>query len=79
MVANPGQAQEYAVEARRRVAGQSQELVLVEADLSTEGKEVLYGKIDEPSRSLIIWRWFSPGMCGRRFTGLMWSRSMNTW
>ncbi len=50
MVANPGQAQEYAVEARRRVAGQSQELVLVEADLSTEGKEVLYGKIDEPEQ-----------------------------
>lgn len=48
MVGDESEAEEYVLEARRRIAMDSQELVLVKADLTTEGKEVLYGKVDEP-------------------------------
>lgn len=41
------EAQAYALEARRRVASGSEELVLVESDLETIGSEVLWGKVDE--------------------------------
>ena len=48
MVGDESEAREYVLEARRRIAKDSQELVLVKADLVTEGEEVLYGKVDEP-------------------------------
>ena len=49
IVSTPEEAQEFALEARRLVAGESEELVLVEANVETKGKEVLWGKVDEPS------------------------------
>ncbi len=48
VVSNPQEAEEYAIEARRRVARESSELVFVESELTTEGSEVLWGKIDMP-------------------------------
>ena len=48
VVADPQKAKDFALEARRRVAGQSEELVLVESNVTTEGSEVLWGKVDEP-------------------------------
>ena len=49
VVANPEQAEGYATEARRQIAKDSKELVLAESELSAEGKEVLWGKVDEES------------------------------
>ena len=37
------------IEARRRIAGSSDEMVLVDADVTYEGQEVLWGKIDDIS------------------------------
>ncbi|MCM1126113.1 MAG: M23 family metallopeptidase [Lachnospiraceae bacterium] len=48
MVSSPEEAEDYVLEARRRVAGRSEELVFVEAELVTEGREVLYGQVDAP-------------------------------
>lgn len=50
VVASPEEAEEYALEARRRIARGSEELVLVESDLETVGSEVLWGKIDDPGQ-----------------------------
>ena len=50
VVASPEEAEEYALEARRRIASDSEELVLVEVDLETVGSEVLWGKIDAPGQ-----------------------------
>ena len=50
VVASPEEAEEYALEARRRIASDSEELVLVEGDLETVGSEVLWGKIDAPGQ-----------------------------
>ena len=50
VVADPQEAKDFALEARRRVAGQSEELVLVESNVTTEGSEVLWGKVDEPEQ-----------------------------
>ena len=50
VVADPQEAMDFALEARKRVAGQSEELVLVESNVTTEGSEVLWGKVDEPER-----------------------------
>lgn len=47
-VGNPEEAEDYVLEARRRVAAKSEELVFVEAELTTEGSEVLYGQVDSP-------------------------------
>jgi murein DD-endopeptidase MepM/ murein hydrolase activator NlpD len=40
------EAKEYVIEARRQTAGADKELVLVEANLETQGREVLFGKVD---------------------------------
>lgn len=48
VVGDAAEAEEYVLEARRQIAQGSQELVLVKADLATEGEEVLYGRVDEP-------------------------------
>ena len=46
----PEEAEQYVIEARRRIAAGSEELVLVESDLKVEGKEVLWGKVDDPEQ-----------------------------
>lgn len=48
-VADPEDARRYALEARERIAGEGTELVLAESNLETEGREVLWEKMDEPS------------------------------
>ena len=50
VVSAPEEAEQYAIEARRRIAAGSEELVLVESDLKVEGKEVLWGKVDDPEQ-----------------------------
>lgn len=50
VVAAPEEAEQYVLEARRRIAAGSEELVLVESDLEIEGKEVLLGKVDAPEQ-----------------------------
>ena len=50
VVSGPEEAQACMLEARRQVAMQSEELVLVEGNLETRGKEVLWGKVDESGR-----------------------------
>lgn len=47
VVSSEEKAQEYALEARRRIASESEELVLVESNLETVGSEVIWGKVDE--------------------------------
>lgn len=47
VVGNPEDAEKYAQEARRQIASDSEELVLVESEIETIGSEVLWGKIDE--------------------------------
>lgn len=49
VVSTPEEAENYMLEARRRIAADSEELVLVESDLETQGSEVLWGKVDEAS------------------------------
>lgn len=46
VVGSPEEAQQCAVEARKQIARDSQELVLVESEIETIGKEVLFGKTD---------------------------------
>lgn len=50
VVSSPEDAEEYILEARRRIAAGSEELVLVESDLQIEGREVLWGKVDAPEK-----------------------------
>ena len=50
VVSAPEEAEQYVIEARRRIAAGSEELVLVESDLKVEGKEVLWGKVDDPEQ-----------------------------
>ena len=50
VVSNPEEAEEYVLEARRQIASGNDELILVESDLKLEGREVLWGKIDEPKQ-----------------------------
>lgn len=45
-VASPEEAERCALEARRQLALESDELVLVESDLKVEGREVLWGRTD---------------------------------
>ncbi len=52
VVSSPQAAESYAQEARRRVARESTELVLVESELTMEGSEVLWGKVD-PAEDVI--------------------------
>lgn len=49
-VSNAEEAENYVLEARRQVAAGSEELVLVESDLEAQGREVLWGKVDDPDR-----------------------------
>ena len=46
-VANPEDAQAYALEARRRIAADSDELVLMEYEISMLGSEMLWGEVDD--------------------------------
>lgn len=46
-VGNSETAREYLKEARRAMAGDGEELVLIESNLELQGKEVLWGKIDD--------------------------------
>lgn len=50
VVAKPEEAENFVLEARRQVARKSEELVLVESNLETLGKEVLWGKVDSPDK-----------------------------
>ena len=50
VVSKPEDAQDCILEARRQIAMQSEELVLVESNLETQGKEVLWGKVDEADK-----------------------------
>lgn len=50
VVGDPAQAEEYAFEARRQIAADSEELVLVEYDITTQGREVLWGEVDDPKQ-----------------------------
>ena len=50
VVADPKEAQNCALEARRHVAGESEELILVESNVVTEDSEVLWGKVDDPEQ-----------------------------
>lgn len=51
-VADPEDARRYALEARKRIAGEGTELVLAESNLETEGREVLWEKWTSPP---ILW------------------------
>ncbi len=46
-VADAGQAENCLIAARRRLAGTSDELVLADGDLTYEGREVLWGAVDD--------------------------------
>ena len=46
-VGSKADAEKYALEARRQIAADSQELVLVEYDITLEGSEILWGEVDE--------------------------------
>lgn len=46
VVGSPQEAEQYVMEARKQIAGDGEELVLVESDLETVGSEVLWGKVD---------------------------------
>ena len=46
IVGSPAEAQQYALEARKQIARDSKELVLVECNIETVGKEVLFGQTD---------------------------------
>ncbi len=48
VVSSPGEAEEYLIAARRKLAETSEELILVESELETTGSEVLWGKVDAP-------------------------------
>lgn len=48
VAADPALAEDYAVEARRRIASESKELVFVESEVASEGRAVLFGKVDAP-------------------------------
>ncbi len=50
VVGDVADAEEYVLEARRQIAADSEELVLVEYDMTMEGSEVLWGEVDEPKQ-----------------------------
>lgn len=50
IVSSPEEAESCMLEARRQIAMGSEELVLVDSDLETQGSEVLWGKVDEPGK-----------------------------
>ncbi len=50
VVGNQDRAEEYVLEARRQIASDSEELVLVEYEMTMEGSEVLWGEVDVPKQ-----------------------------
>lgn len=54
VVASVKEAEDCMLEARRQIAARSEELVLVEADLVTEGRQVIWGQTDD--KELVIQR-----------------------
>ena len=46
VVGSPAEAEQYALEARKQIARDSKELVLVESEIETIGNEVLFGQTD---------------------------------
>ena len=50
VVGSPEDAEQYVLEARRQIAADSEELILVESVIETEGKEVLWGEVDDPKQ-----------------------------
>ena len=52
VMGDAGEADECLIAARRSLAGESDEMVLAESDLTWEGEEVLWGKIDD--RNVIV-------------------------
>ena len=48
-VANMEELDEYFREARRKLAKESEEIILIDTDLQTEGKNILFGMIDSKS------------------------------
>lgn len=50
IVSTPEEAENCMLEARRQIAAGSEELVLVDSNLETQGSEVLWGKVDEPDK-----------------------------
>lgn len=50
IVSNEEEAKECMLEARRQVAAESDELFLAENDLEVQGKEVLFGKVDNAGK-----------------------------
>lgn len=51
-VANEETAQSLLIQARKQIAADSEELVLMEVDSRLEGKEVIWGQVDEEGRVL---------------------------
>ncbi len=52
VVGSPQEAEQYALEARKQIARDSEELVLVESNIETVGEEVLFGETD-PGEEII--------------------------
>lgn len=50
MVSRPEEAEDLMRQARRQVASGSEELMLMESDLEVTGREVLWGKTDDPEQ-----------------------------
>lgn len=48
VVADPQEAKGYLNLARKRIASGEDELVLIDSNMETQGREVLFGKIDQP-------------------------------
>lgn len=47
VVGSEQEAEQYVLEARKQIAGDSKELVLVESNIETVGSEVIWGKVDQ--------------------------------
>ena len=50
-IANEETAQSLLIQARKQIAADSEELVLMEVDSRLEGKEVIWGQVDKESPS----------------------------
>lgn len=52
VVGDTGELQDYVLEARKKIAQETGELVFIDVDIQTEGREVLWGKIDSKEQVL---------------------------
>lgn len=52
VVGDTGELQDYVLEARKKIAQETGELVFIDVDIQTEGREVLWGKIDSKEQIL---------------------------